>query len=166
MPSEKIQRVPLGLGPLLSTFGGVTPQSIEEAIKGTLDLLQFYGLTQLQTLGGSDAALAENSFVTITPSARNWTVLFGAQGSVTKTPTQTALRMETFVARTGGAAMLVSSESLGPFGATETGVVSFGGLLPYPILCPPGTRVLIYCAVLGTDATCNAVGVAEFGVLG
>lgn len=164
-----IQRVPRGLSDLLSIFGGRQPQGLEESVRPTLDLLQFYGLTQRQTLftGGT---VTEGNSVSLTMSAQNWTVLFGVHASFTKTATLTALNGAVFLDRSSGGSSAVNlclfSEDFTAFGATVTGVVNVGGLLPYAMACPPGSRVLAVPQIIGTDAN-NAIGLtAEFGVLG
>lgn len=164
--AETIQRVPRGLGEVLSTFGGVTPAKIEDAIRGTLDLLQFYGLTQLQSAFQFNAAAAEGAAVTVTPSASAWTVLYGAYGVIGKTATMTALRGNVVVNRRTQFDGLLFSDELGPFGATETGNCAFGGRLPFPLLLPPGSTVSASAQIIGTDATATVSIFAEFGVLG
>jgi len=163
---ETVQRVPRGLGEVLSTFGGVTPHTIEDAIRGALDLLQFYGLTQLQTGFANNAAAAEGTAVSLVLSANAWTILFGVTGNITKTGTVTALRGNVTMNRRTQFDALLFSEELGPFGATETGNAAWGGRLPYPLLMPPGSFVSATPAIIGTDANVNVSVFAEFGTLG
>jgi hypothetical protein len=162
----RIQRVPRGLNDLLSSFGGATPTELEDRVRGSLELLQLYGTTQLQAASANAPAAAEGASIALTLSNR-WTVLFNAQGQVLKTATMTALRIAVSLNRNvqGGSALLFSDEG-GPFGATESGFVRIGGQLPYPLLCPPGTALQTTLDILGTDASANISVVAEFGVLG
>lgn len=162
----KIQRVPLGLQSVLATSGGETPRELAKEIRGCVDVLQLYGLTQLQSNQANAAALAEGTNVTLTLSQTAWTIVYCLQGSIIKTATMTALRASVSLNRRSGASPNVFSEELGPFGANETGLVAFGGYLPYPVVCPPGTTAQLFLQILGTDATCNATILAEFGVLG
>lgn len=167
MPPFKIQRVPRGLNDLLSTYGGETPIQLEDRIFGMVELLQMYGLNQLQTNTANNAATAENSGPSFVLSATRWTVLFSAHGTIVKTATMTALRASVLLNRvTRDSAIVWASDSLGPFGATETGNCDFGGRLPYPLLCPPGSSVATLLQILGTDATANVSVFAEYGVLG
>lgn len=163
----RIQRVPRGLNDLLSSFGGATPTELEDRTRATLETLQFYGTTQLQAGSANAPAAAEAASIALVLAATRWTVLFNAQGQVVKTATMTALRLAVSLNRNvqGGSAILFSEE-LGPFGATETGFARIGGMLPYPLLCPPGSAVQTTLDILGTDATANISVVAEFGVLG
>lgn len=163
---EKIQRVPRGLGELLSTFGGLTPQIIQDEVHGSIELLQFYALNQLQAAFGS-GLIAEGASVGATlGTGQNWTVLFGVHGTVTKTATMTACRAAIVLnRRTTFDALLVAAE-LGPFGATEAGNANFGLRLPYPLLCPPGTAIATRLDILGTDANATVAVFGEFGVLG
>ena len=162
---EKIQRLPSGLIELLSISGGQTPRELEDRIGGVLELLQFYGLTQRQTLSLT-AAANEGVLNTITPAPTSWAVLFAAHANFTKTATLTALRGEVYLNRTAGANVLLFSSELGPFGATETGTAAIGGYLHYPLLLPPGSTVSSMAPVIGTDANNNQSVTAEFGILG
>ena len=163
---ETIQRVPRGLLNVIGNFGGKTPPVLAAEVHGQLELLQMFGLHQLQSLAASNAAAAEGVGVVVTPSARDWTILFAASGTVVKTATMTALRVLCSVNRTGGAAVVIREEEGGPFGATETGNVTVGGLLPYPLLLPPGSTVQASAPIIGTDATAFVIVTAEFGLLG
>lgn len=163
----KIQRVPRGLNDLLSIFGGATPQELEERVRGTIDLLQFYGLTQLQTTIGTNAAAAEGAGTSPALPPRNWFLLFGVSANVVKTATVTALRADIALNRACDQALLLfTSGDLGPFGATETGTCSFGGRLDTPLLCPPGTTIACLMRIIGTDATAQITGFAEFAIVG
>ena len=162
----KIQRVPRGLNELLSIVGGQTPAELEQRTQLTLESIQFYGTQQLQSGFANNAAAAEAAAVNLTLHPSAWTVLFGAQGAILKTGTMTALRGEVGIVRRTQFGVMLFAEELGPFGATETGTVSWGGYLPYPLLCPPGTIVNARASVIGTDATANVSVFAEFGVLG
>ena len=161
----KIQRVPRGLNELLSIVGGQTPAELEQRTRLTLESIQFYGTQQLQSGFANNAAAAEAAAVNLTLHPSAWTVLFGAQGAILKTGTMTALRGEVGIVRRTQFGVMLFAEELGPFGATETGTVSWGGYLPYPLLCPPGTIVNARASVIGTDATANVSVFAEFGVL-
>ena len=163
----KIQRVPRGLNDLLSIIGGQTPTELETKTRLSLESIQLYGTTQLQFGFANNAALAEGGLgVQLTLSATNWTVLFGAHGTFVKTATATALRGAVTLTRRTAAPIVLFTQELGPFGATETGSALVGGLLPYPLICPPGTIVASLLSILGTDATANVSISAEFGVLG
>ena len=162
----KIQRVPRGLNELLSIVGGQTPAELEQRTRLTLEAIQFYGTQQLQSGFANGAALAEGTAITLTLHPTAWTVLFGVTGAIVKTATMTALRGAIGLTRRTQFGITLFAEELGPFGATESGTCSYGGFLPYPLLCPPGTTVDARANVIGTDATANVSVFAEFGVLG
>lgn len=164
----QIQRVPRGLAAVLNLFGGETPRELGKEIVGTLDLLQFYGQTQLSGQSASNAALAEGGTISINfGSGRESFVLFSLSAEIVKTATMTALSCCLELNRGAGIAAIVSGHNnLGPFGATETGTIRVGGLLPYPILCPSPSAVNFRLTILGTDATANCSLLCEFGVLG
>jgi len=160
-----IQRYPRGLSDLLTIFGGETPQELARQIVGTLELVDFYGLTQLQQGSANNAALAEGGFVTFTPSPTNWTILFGLWGLIVKTATMTALRGELYIRRGTASSQFFYGEQLGPFGATETGNVGFGKRIERPLILPPGSFVAATPSIIGTDANANVTVSCEFGTL-
>lgn len=169
----QIQRPPRGLANVLSLQTGDTPRTLDTNVHGTIDLLQMYGLTQLQVGRVNAAALAEAAAVNLflaggaafTTPGDVWTVLFGVFGFFTKTATMTALTGEVYVNRVGSSTLLQARE-LGPFGATETGQPAVGLWMPYPLVCPPGSSVSAVPSIIGTDATAAVSVLAEFGVLG
>lgn len=163
-----IQRVPRGLADVLSIFGGQTPMMLGDQIIGVLELLQYYGLQQRQTALANDAALAEGAFVSIIPSARNWTVLYTAVASVAVTATMTALDTVVVLQRGGptDTTAPIAVKTRTNFGATVTGFDHCPVIMPYPMLLPPNTQISASLAILGTDATANVTIRAEFGMLG
>ncbi|HZN25342.1 MAG TPA: hypothetical protein VFB75_14040 [Burkholderiales bacterium] len=164
-----IQRVPQGLLNLLNIKGGKTPIELEDRVRCALEMLQMYGLQQVQRLTASGAT-AEGASQAIVLSTTNWTVLFGASVSFSKTATMTALWGSILLFRGGGpvgtAGLVLASGPGGPFGATETGTVQIPWIAPYPWLCPPNTSINGTPQIIGTDATCTTVISCEIGVLG
>jgi len=164
-----IQTYPRGFLELLMVKGVSAPANLNETVSGTLDMLQFYGLSQLQYRTASNAALAEGGNVTIDTPANEWWVCYGANIIVVKTATMTALRVSIGLGYSVGAGSVFSgvhSEALGPFGATETGTITSawdpnGG----PRILPPGTQIRGSLQILGTDATANMGIVATVGVI-
>lgn len=167
MPT-KIQRVPQGLLPLLGAFGGETPPVLADQVLATVDILQLYGLTQVQRQFASNGALAEGGSLAITLTS--WCVLFGANFNITKTATMTALSANITIFRGGAAAgpngWQVAFGQFSPFGATETGGVVVPWVAPYPLLCPPGTGINGSPLIIGTDATAACSLTVEIGLLG
>lgn len=162
---RKIQRVPRGLLETLDLAGGIAPLTLASEVRPVLDTLQMYGLGAIDVRSAADAALAEGATMTI--QIDTWFVLYGAQLSGIKTATMTALRGNIILFRSGPPLpMVVASEELGPFGATETGSVSVCWRCPYPLLCAPGTQIQGQFPIIGTDATVNASIRCEVGVLG
>lgn len=166
-----VQRVPLGLLDLLSLKDvGKLPREVSGFVQPTLDLLQFYGLTQLQHFSNNNAALAEGSTVTAIPSGtdpdpRNrWALLFAACGIFVKTATATALRGSVVVARLNANTIPVASAELGPFGATETGACDLPFVPSYPLILAPPWDVRVALKILGTDANANVTATAQIGV--
>jgi hypothetical protein len=164
----KIQRVPRGLGDLLSVFGGQTPQALADEVRGIVELLQFYGLSQRRVVSAQNAAAAENGGAVLT--FPRWSMLFSYSGTMVKTATMTAARIGILLNRGGNTssseATLIDSQELGPFGATETGAAACAALCPYPLICPPGTTLTALAQIIGTDATANVIASAEIGELG
>lgn len=168
----RIQRVPQGLLNLLSIFGGTTPQELEDRVRASIDLTQFYGLQQIRFLQETNAALAEGSAVSVLSAAsgtdglaKQWCVLFHCTGIFQKTATATALRGAMQIARQSGNYTPVASEELGPFGATETGSTDVCFVPPYPMLLVPPWDIRAALRILGTDATAVVTSQALVGVL-
>lgn len=165
----RVQRAPGGLLDVLSIKGvDALPQELSKEVRGVLELIQFYGLQQRQTLIAQNAAVAEATGVSIQPSVNSWSVLFGISMSISKTATMTALAATLLLNRSNTApgAQPVAYQSFEPFGATETGVVALAWWAPYPVMLPPGSFVTGSLAILGTDVTANVVVTAEVGLLG
>lgn len=153
---------------MLATFGGQTPTELEDRTRGVIDLLQFYGLQQRQTLSASNGALAENAGITMTPSPTNWIVLFGATMTITKTGTMTAAQLA-LAGRYAGdinQEFAFASQAMAPYGATETGAASLAWRAPFPLVLPPNTTILGRLQILGTDATAACVVGCDFGLFG
>jgi len=161
-----VQRYPNGLLEMLGLKGLSPPRALADEIVGHLDLLQFYGQSQLQNLSASNAALAENGIITVTPQESAWTLLFGVACVIVKTGTMTACEGAWSKGPIASAQWLASTGSLFPFGATETGAVRRGFRFPYPLILPPATPINFVLSILGTDATANCSVQAEFGVFG
>lgn len=158
----KIQRVPRGLNDILAIFGGGTPTELEDRVRPTLDLMQYYGCTQLQTRSSTDPAGTQ---VGVTLSATNWTVLFGCDGAVTIAAAMTALGMSLIYKRNvQNFITLAEKEYLGTFTAGGTSVIARRE--PYPMICPPNTQVFFGLHRLTGVANANITVTAEFGVLG
>lgn len=163
----KIQRVPRGLLELLSISGGGNPTELEDRVRASLELMQFYGLQQRQTLLANNAAAAENTLVSVTPSATNWTLLFAAASTVTVTATMTALHHHVVTQRGGSTEIQIplATREIVIVGATVTGACHCPWTPPYPWLLPPGAIVSALATIIGTDATASVSVRAEFGVL-
>lgn len=160
-----IQRVPRGLSDVLSIFGGEGPRALNDQISGVLELLQFYALQQRTVLSAQNGALAEGGVVTVQMPAQ-WCLVTAVSAVVVKTGTMTACRLSVAVNRGVPNGPPLKSESMGPFGATETGTVDCVYIPVLPLVCPPNSQAVAGLNILGTDATANVFCVVEFGVLG
>jgi hypothetical protein len=163
-----IQRVPQGLSQLLSTFGGQTPMAMADQVIGVLDLLQFYGLSQRQTLtmgvAGAGASTTDPQAFVI-PSASNWSVLFTVHATLVLQVGTTSVGFGVSVQRPGSGAAALETRDYG------TGLVVGSRLCVahqpgQPLLLPPGSRVggWMY-STLGSGVQDVAV-TADIGVLG
>lgn len=162
---DKIQRVARGLAELLSLAGGRTPQLLVDDVQSTLDLLQFYGLQQLQTRTSTDPAAVQGSGTGITLSSTSWTVLFGVDMAVTLAAAMTALSAGILLRRnTSGFIGVAESSYLGAFSAGGTYQLSWRPA--YPVLCPPGTIAFAGMNKLAGVANAALTTTAEFGTLG
>lgn len=162
--AQKIQRQPGGLAELLLTFGGVTPNIIEDSVRATLEALQFYALGNRQVISGTGAPVEGGAIQIVTPQA--WSVLFAAEANFVKTATLTALNVSLLIGRTVAMdSVCVASKEYTQFGATVTGGSRLPFVPPYPWLLPPQTRILGIPDIIGTDATITLSVRAELGVL-
>jgi len=160
-PRLLIQRVARGLGQLLTIDGGQLPRTLLPDTRATIDTMQFYGLTQFQRLSNSNAAATEGSIFSFTvPDNVTW-VLFDFGLTIVKTATMTAAWMTFQINSTP-----IFGQSMGPFGATESGTIGAGASMPYPRILLPGTQVFGALNILGTDANANAGASINIGVLG
>lgn len=154
-----IQRVPQGLGQLLSTFGGQSPQQLSENVSGVLDLMQFYGLQQRSFLQATDAALALGGFVTVGPLSV-WSVCFGVLAVANKAAAMTDLSL----------AIYVRDNVYAYNQATNLGAASGQFYAVYapdtPLLIPPGNTFRAFLASLAGVATANVTVRADIGLLG
>lgn len=161
-----VQRTPLGLLDLLNMKGVENlPDALARELRPTLELLQFYGLSQRQVVSNANAALTEGTVLGIVLPAA-WCVLFFAELQITKTGTLTALRGSISLQRGIGSSVAIAAEELGPFGATETGTARMAAVPPYPLLLPPNSLLISRADIIGTDANVAATIAAEIGVLG
>jgi hypothetical protein len=165
--AQSIQRVARGLAELMNIFGGRAPQMLLDELRGVIEATQFYGLAQVQSPTAANAALTEGSAVTITvPDNQSW-LLYGMHAVIVKTGTMTALRGSLNIGLAGAQfAVSVKGEECGPFGATETGLITIAYDCPYPKVLPPRSILQFSLQILGTDANANCGITASVGVLG
>jgi hypothetical protein len=165
MPT-KIQRVPRGVLELLSAQSGQTPTELADQVRGSLEMLQYYGLQQLQTVRFANAVATLNQTVPVTPSDRFWTVVFQASCRIVKTATQTALVGSVACQRQLGLDIsnMISGE-MPPYGAGAVGVDVLSYVPPYPMICPPGA-IWIARTLVCDDATADVQIHVEYGLLG
>lgn len=163
---ERIQRVPRGLNELLSLAGGQTPTGLLAEVRPGLELLQLYGLNQLTVRTLNDPAAPETGTVGFTIDDRSWAILFHCELAVVGTASMTALSTVITLQRRTLTSLAIATKEFTQFGATVTGFKRLAMQMPYPLVCPPGSRVFGGIDILGTDATCNATFTAEYGLLG
>lgn len=159
-----IQRVPRGLNELLSIFGGQTPKEMEDRVRGSLELMQFYGSMLRRNFSSAATPTAQNAILSATITT-NWAVLFSASCQAARTATMTALRMSVFVSGPGGISSCVVAGEASPYAATALGTYRLQWFAPYPVLIPPNTNIFANVDSLGTDATVTIVASCDLGIL-
>ena len=133
--TSKIQRVPRGLLELLSISGGATPADLEDRLQGTLDFLQFYGLTQRRLLAATNAALGSGTTMSVgLPSPSGWNVLFGCSFAANGVAAFTSLAIQLRVNGLKVAFLNVANPNV----AFENSVAFVPS---YPMLLEPGSTV-------------------------
>lgn len=162
----KIQRIPRGLLEFLSINGPANPAELEDRVRATLDLTQFYGLTQRQQFVATNAAVAIGANLSMTLPVDKWCVLFAASISVSTTATLTQVGIG--IALTRGPAAAQQPVSYGfQVVPASAGRATLNCFVPsYPLLLPPGSLVSGVVYLLLGDATCAAQAQCDVGVLG
>lgn len=155
-----IQRVPRGLTNVLGQVGAVSPAALEDRVRATLEMLQFYGQTQAQQLVATDAALASGTNLTlIVPQGQVW-IVFAAQAQIVEDAAMTVLDLFLGVGFNGGTVLAARHD-----GVFTAGRIFASALhLPYPRVLMPGQFIgalPIYAGV----ATANVNISAQVGVL-
>jgi len=163
----QIQRLPRGLGDMLSSFGGVTPAELEDRIRGVVDLVQFYGNQQRVALSAANAGFGTSLTVAaaaVTPSARSWSILFAAMGTITPVNAGTThIGIGIGLLRPGFDTIMLEARDLVPVVGSNL-VVAYSS--PFPLLLPPGSSVgLMLYSTLGAGTQTGGITV-DFGVLG
>lgn len=161
----RIQRVPRGLGNVLSIFGGETPQLLAEEVHGSLDLMQAYGLSQRQVFTFTAAAQTTGGQAIGTPSVDRWCILHAAFATVDANVGLTALAASIGIIRgTAGPSILVAYEQMNPVIAQN-----FSWRLcwqpSYCWLLPPGSQIFVLLNVLTGIANTAISVTAEVGIL-
>jgi hypothetical protein len=164
---EKIQRVPGGLLNVLSISGGRTPQELEDRVTASLELMQLYGLSQLQLPLTVDGALASAGTVDIIVPATQWWVFFQANVSVTEQAALTSLQLQLvlFFAQQSNQIIGWNEKrgAAGTFVAGDEFIVHH--VSPYPRVLPPLTRIRARPRFAGVATVACGV-TATVGVLG
>jgi hypothetical protein len=135
----RIQRVARGLGDVLSIFGGQAPSELEDRVRATLDLLQFYGLTQRQQFSNSGVTAEGANLSIVLPNS--WCVLFAASVSCATTAALTIAGIGVSIQRGTGNAQQPVSYSLYNITVGAGGALLDTFVPPYPLLLPPGSVI-------------------------
>jgi len=161
-----VQRAPLSILSLLGMKGiDLLPDGFSKIVVPTLDVLQAFGATSIQTGGAVNAASTITVGATFVPSATDWVLLFAATGTVNLTATMTSGWGFLGVRRNvTGATMPIATGEISQTSAVA-GTQTIGGFLPYPLLCPPRTIVSFTTTAIGTDPTTSIVLQCEYGLL-
>lgn len=166
MPID-IQRQPLGFPNLLSSFGGQAPKELEDRVRASLEMAQYFGAPRQDSV--TNAALAENGQLGFTVPANEWWLVRACGFLVVRTATMNALGVGIFT-QVGPSSCLVAS-----FNQQWTAGAAFAsaGFNPelawvpgYPFLLPPRCVLFAQLGTLGTDANCNALFQIDVRVLG
>ena len=168
------QRYPAGLLELLgSKSSGINPDSIAPTIQGSVDLTQFYGLSQeayKQEPNSGFTAIAEGAGLTLTVPGDQWWLLHDLSMVIEKTATATAGQFSLWQ-RNGTLGPFVGLASgpnqyAYPWGSTAAPLSLVAFFNPaIPRLLRPGTVLYGTCDILGTDARVNARLSARVGVM-
>lgn len=170
---QDIQRFPQGLLNVLNMqAGGETPRVLSETVVGTMELLQFYGLTQRQVLTRGAAAQVVGTPMLLSAGTfplpvSSWCVLFAATASIVNAAAMTAAELSIQVRRGGSGFVSLTFER---YTAADVGFASGSNGLAfethYPLLLPPGSDVGALLTNLQGVANATLSLTVEVGVLG
>jgi hypothetical protein len=127
---DRIQRVPRGLNELLTLSGGKTPIELEERVQASLDLLQFYGLTQRRVVTAVNAAIGSAVSLPVALPG-SWNLLYIASMTCVGNAAMTSLVIH--VTLNG-----IKIASFEPPYLTAALGHSANFVAPYPLLLEPG----------------------------
>jgi hypothetical protein len=150
--ADRIQRVPRGLNELLSLVGGKTPTELEERVRPTLELLQFYGLTQRRLVASTNAALGSGTTMSVTLPGASWNVLFAASFAANGVAAFTSLALQ----------LRVNGLKVGFLNVANPAVAfenSISFVPPYPMLLEPGSSVEGFIQTAGAATAACALQV-------
>lgn len=151
MPDQKIQRVPRGLNELLSLSGGQTPADLEAKVQPSLDLLQFYGLTQRRIITAVNPAQPSGTAVSIPfPNLLGWNLLFACSYAANGNAAFTTLAIQLRVNGIKVAFYNVPNPAV----AMENSI-SF--VPPYPMMLEPGSLVEGFLTTAGAANAATAI---------
>lgn len=165
MPLGPVQRYPIGLTELLGFKGLSPPSMFSELVHGSIDLLQFYGQTQLQRRLVNNAALAQGGTLTLAvPSTENW-VLFGVAAVAVITAPVTAFGVSLARGLPGNSVPFANAITPSGFIPAVASTQQWGWTAPTPQLLLPTTEILLRLDTLIGVANANVTLSAAFGVL-
>jgi hypothetical protein len=137
-----IQRVAQGLLNILNIRGGRTPDELEAKVRGTLNLLQLYGLQQQQVLtSGSGAVAASPNVPQATITLANWALLYCAQAAEIPQAGRTQSGVGVSIARPGQRQCVYAPINVGPYAAASVTILSTAFHPSEPMILPPGTVI-------------------------
>lgn len=161
---------------VLSIYGGHAPNELEERVRATIDLLQFYGLQQRRVVLATNAALASGgsidlrSTVANVPATETWALLFGGSAGVLKVAATTDVALNLQMTRGGLSNSITlatgSSAQLGNYGAAALGSATVNFWADTPVLLAPPWNMHAQLVNLAGVANASVSVIAEIGVLG
>lgn len=160
-----IQRV---AGPLLRVLGiyGLGPQAIEDKVRGTLDLSQFYAMATPRSFALNDIALVPGGgLVTVVPPTETWMVR-GASISAVMPAGLTEFWGQIYVTSQGGTIYVASGSGPAAAGASVGAAAVCHWLPTFPWILNPGDSIGMDLAVLTGVANANVALRIFVGVFG
>lgn len=158
---EQIQRLPRGLANVIGSYGGLLPKVFEDSVHGSLEMLQFFGLQQLQNQFVQNAAVASGADVSLTVPANQYWLLYHCFSRLVEQAAMTFADQMIFM--DPGTSVVASI--FGNPGFTAGRIDRLPFVPPYPMLLLPGNRIGTACTFAGV-ATADLSFSAVVGVLG
>lgn len=149
-----IQRFPQGLLPLLTIKASETPHDLEDAVRPTLDMLNFYTADRLEEVAASQTLVTTLTSAIIPVPANEYWLLFGINAIATVIGVGAVVKLSCGIAaEVGGTSYFFGSNNVAVTTTVAGELVIVPGPLPAPVLLKPGSQIFASNMIVPGGAT-------------